>query len=54
MRNKFDGQCFICKKPVLAGEGYFQRNTVRPDIPKKWLTRCKACVGKGNKQEQQP
>ena len=48
MRNKFDGKCFICGREVPAGQGYFQRNTVRPDIPKRWLTRCMTCVGTGN------
>lgn len=48
MRNKFDGTCFLCGVKVPAGAGFFQRNTVRPDIPTKWLTRCQKCVGKGN------
>ena len=51
MRNKFDGICFVCGKSVPAGAGYFQKNTVRPDINKKWLTRCQHCVGKGNSTE---
>lgn len=48
MRNKFDGACFLCGCAVPAGTGFFQKNTVRPDIPAKWLTRCMKCVGKGN------
>ncbi len=51
MRNKFAGQCFVCGCDVQIGAGYFQRNTVRPDIPRKWLTRCVKCVGKGNAPE---
>ena len=48
MRNKFDGVCFSCGNPVPKGAGFFQKNTVRPDLPAKWLIRCQTCVGKGN------
>ena len=55
MRNKFSGHCFICKKEVGKGEGFFQ-NTNRmgesgKGIPHKWLLRCEKCVGKGNPVE---
>jgi len=55
MRNHFKGTCFICGKEVLPKQGYFQIKYSLPKdlqqkIKRKWLHRCKECVGKGNQQ----
>ena len=51
---RYDGKCFRCGKFVPAGKGDFQaRNslshTERVKYIGKWLVRCFACRGLGNK-----
>ena len=52
MRNMYQGKCFICNKSVKEGEGHFQavagmnKQQRKTYTGKKWLLRCKDCVGK--------
>ncbi len=45
MRNQYADKCFLCKRPVSAGAGFFQR------LGGRWVVRCKRCVGAGNSVE---
>lgn len=47
MRNKYAGTYLVCKKPVPAGAGYFQR------MNGGWVCRCTNCVGKGNEPQKE-
>lgn len=54
MRTQFDGFCFRCGKNVKAGKGYFQSKVTLPKEDRKkyigkWIVRCFACRGLGNK-----
>lgn len=46
MRNRFEGKCIRCSKLVKSGEGYFQKLTQEA---RRWVVRCRQCVGMGNK-----
>ncbi len=51
---RYDGFCFRCGKTVKAGKGDFQsKTTLQKEERKKfigrWLVRCFACKGTGNR-----
>lgn len=55
MRNMYPGKCFKCGEQVLQGEGFFQKINKgdgklyeENKNKRKWVLRCKNCVGTGN------
>lgn len=54
MRNRYAGECVLCKKRVEIGAGYFQKvqkgdGELYKITNGKWVVRCPECVGKGNR-----
>ena len=58
MRTQYPSKCFRCKKNVPAGKGDIQsigslsknmRSQFATGFHGKWLVRCFACKGQGNK-----
>jgi len=41
MKNKYPGTCYVCRKEVKVGEGYFQRNQGA------WITKHEGCKFEG-------